>query len=517
MVEVNPGKVTWMLGDFGDERFDYAFRSSGTAPRPLQGYLIEGVVREGTRELVPGIASKWEVSSDGRTWTVTIREGVKFHDGTEVTAEDVTWTLQQVIGPQAPEYGRGTSISVGKNMDRIEQAGPDQVDVTFKVPDGSFPILVSAMTVQWIGVMPKRAKLGDEEESLAYERNPIGAGMMRLVEHVSNDSMTFERFADYYYQPQNGFPIDQRPNFSLLDERLIPEEATRVAALRAGEADIAPVSLAQKKQVEAGGGRIVFGQEGAFIRIRLFGCWNDPERPLPCDDKRVRLALQYAIDKELIRDQLYGGPEVFQIKGHDTFTPNAIGYSPELDPRPFDPDKARQLLADAGYPGGKGFGKLVVHTWLSNVVPLLPESALLGTEFWRRELGLDVEVRVSERAVFNKYQYTDDVLGEIQWGQGTVRVDPSSYMRGRWGTPSSNKMPHQDPELFALVARTLSVVDPVEKEKIFNSTARRMRDEAYDINLGYLNIPWGVGPRILTWEPYPMADYPSAFHTITLK
>jgi peptide/nickel transport system substrate-binding protein len=160
--------------------------------------------------------------------------------------------------------------------------------------------------------------------------------------------MGFERFDDDYYQPKYGLPEDRRVNFTSLDLHLVPEEATRVAAMRAGETDIAPVSLASKEQVEKGDGRIVFGQEGSYFRVSMYGCWADAELEFPgfpCQDRRVRQALDYAIDKELMRDTLFGGPEVMVVKGWGIVNPSTIGYSPELDPYPFDPDKARQLLA----------------------------------------------------------------------------------------------------------------------------------------------------------------------------
>jgi peptide/nickel transport system substrate-binding protein len=363
-------------------------------------------------------------------------------------------------------------------------------------------------------VFPKRATLHDVEEEEAYDRNPIGAGIFKLVRHVPADLMAFERFEDHYQQPANGFEEDRRPRFQTFELRLVPEEATRVAALRAGEADIGPISLATREQVEAGGGRIVFGQEGVYLIARQYGC-KTPK--FPCYDQRVRQALAYAIDKELIRDQLYG-PEVMQVKGWAFVTPSSIGYSPELDPFPFDPDKARQLLEEAGYPGGQGFGKLVVNTWKSSSSPLMPEAAQLGAEFWRRELGLDVEVRVGDEAALRKaFTLSEDLYGQILWRDDETKRDMQSSLRNQYAPPSAYQRVHEDPELFALVEQTLAVFDPAEREKIYSSTARRMRDEAFDIGLGNLNIPWGVGPRIQTWEPNPMAPHPSALHTITLK
>jgi ABC-type transport system substrate-binding protein len=148
----------------------------------------------------------------------------------------------------------------------------------------------------------------------------------------------------------------------------------------------------------------------------------------------------------------------------------------------------------------------------------MPESAQLAAENWRRELGLDVEVRVGDEAALKETsQLTEELHGQIFWRDNETKVNGAGTLRHSYGTPSVKVRAHNDPELFALANKALGVFDPVEQAKVYNSTYRRLRDEAYDISLGYINIPWGVGPRIRTWDPYPVASYPSALHTITLK
>ncbi|MSQ07656.1 MAG: ABC transporter substrate-binding protein [Dehalococcoidia bacterium] len=513
---VNPGKLTWMIGSFGHERFDPNFGSSvgHDYARQVHAYLIASDAKDGRRVFIPGIATKWGVSSDGLTWTFTMRKGVKFHDGTEVTVEDVLWSLQHTIGPEVKKFAPSPS-PVASFTDRIEQTGPDQVSVTTKVPMSDLAVANAEASGNWTGVVfPKRATLHNVEDEAAYDRNPIGAGILRLVKHVPADSMTFERFADHYYQPKNGFPTDKRVNFTVLDLRLVPEEATRVAALRAGDADIAPVTLGARKQVEAGGGRLVFGQEGAYFWVMQLGCM---QAQFPCHDRRVRQALNYAIDKQVLQNQLYGA-EVMQVTGWGSVSPSTIGYSPELAPYPYDPAKARQLLADAGYAGGKGFGKLVINTYVSPALPLMSESAQLAADFWRRELGLDVEVRVGDQAALKKdARLTENLYGQILWRDNETKLDATGSLRTGYAATDRKDTLHNDPELFDVTNKALAVFDPVEREKVLNSAYRRMRDEAYEIPIGNINIPWGVGRRIQTWQPYPLSFYPSALHTITIK
>jgi peptide/nickel transport system substrate-binding protein len=400
-------------------------------------------------------------------------------------------------------------------MEKIEQTGPDQVSLTTNVVDASFDIgAFSATTSGPWPVFPQRDALHDEAAVEAYAKNPIGAGPMSFVRHVPSEVMEFERFDDYYFQPDNGFYEDRRVKFTSLDLRLVPEEATRVAAIRAGEADIAPVSLDSREQVEAGGGRLVFGQEGIYVRVMLMGCWD---ANYPCYNQKVRQALAYAIDKELMRDQLFGGPEVFQVKGWAKVTPSTIGYSPDLDPFPYDPEKARQLMSEAGFPNGEGFGKLIVNTWVSTAMPFLPESAQLAADFWKNELGIDTEVRVGDESDLKKATLARTLNGQVLWRDNEAGVDAVSISRSSYGTPDHTSRLHERPELFEMVQQAMAVTDPAEQKVVLNTLYQRLREEHYELGIGYINIPWAVSSRVLTWEPYPLAFFPSAYHTITLE
>ncbi len=512
---VNPGKVTLMIGGWGAGKFDYTFDVGGgnNYARILHGFLI--ATNEKT-QLLPGIATDWSASPDGRTWTVTVRKGAKFHDGTEITAGDVQWTWRHQWSPEALGWATQSGAqALARITEKIELTGPDKVSITTKFPDAGVAVnSFSEASPSWWGVLPKREKLHDEAQVAAYDRSPNAAGLMKLVKYVPAEVMTFERFEDYYYQPKYGFPEDRRVKFKSLDLRLVPEESTRVAAVRAGEADIAPVSLVSRKQVEAGGGRLVFGQEGAYFRIQTRGCQKSQ---FPCSDRRVRQALDYAINREIIRDKLFGGPEVMQAKGWAAVTPSTIGYSPELDPPLFDPAKARQLLADAGYPGGKGFGKLLINTWQSASVPFLPESAQLVADYWKKELGLDVEVKIGEESNLKKQILTEELYGQVVVSDNEARIDAGGINRNAYGTPGHGSRYHETQELFDLMQKALAVSDAAERPKVFNSTYRRLRDEAYELSLGYVNIPWAAGPRVQTWQPYPLAFYPSNMYGLTLK
>jgi peptide/nickel transport system substrate-binding protein len=518
-VTVNPGKVTWMIGAWGNERFTYNYSVGGgnNYARIMHGFLI--ATNERT-ELLPGIASSWDFSPDGRTWTVTVREGAKFHDGALITAEDVWWSWMHYWGKDQSgsaldRVTQSSAQSMARVVETIEQPASDQVSITTTVADAGFPAaMISESAGNWYGVVPKRPLVHNDAQESAYDLNPIAAGPMKLVRHVPAERMQFERFGDYYYQPAYGLPEDRRVKFTALDLVLVPEESTRAAAIRAGDADIAPITLATREQVEAGGARVVFGKEGVYMYIRQAGCFK-PQ--FPCSKKAVRQALAYAFDKELMRDRLFGGLEAFQAKGWTHVTPSSIGYSPELDPYPFDPEKARQLLAEAGYPGGEGFGKLIVNTWVSSSMPFLPESAQLIADSWRKELGLDMEVRVGDESALKEEFLTDRLHGQILIRDNETRLDGSSSQRSSYGTPEHAGRLHENPDITKMVLDSLAVFDPDQRAVAFNEGYKRLREESYDISVGYANIPWAVGPRVAEWQPRPLAFYPSELHTMTLK
>ena len=519
MAEVHPGTVTVMVSALGNERFDKTFSSGAdkNQGRMLHGMLIE--TNENT-ELIPGIASEWGISPDGLAWNFTIREGVKFHDGAEMTPEDVRWTLDHQYGPAAFEWvSSSTAEAYSKLMESVELSAPNVVTTKFKQIETSFPGYNSAAGPSWLAIIQARETLRDEAMEAAYDKNPIGTGPLKFVRHVPAEGIAWERFGDYYFNPDNGFYEDRRVNFTSLNLLAVPEEATRVAAMRAGEADIAPVSLAARDQVEKGGGRLIFGNEGGYFRIILVGCWSDPN--IPCGDQRVRHALAYALNKELMRDTLYGA-EVMEVKGWAAVTPSTIGYSPDMDPFPFNPDKARSLLAEAGYktpdnPAGKDFGKLVINTWVSSVFPFLPESAQLAADMWKKELGIEAELLVGEETSLKKAHRAGDLHGTILWRDNETRLDAASISRSSYGNPTTVRRLHDDQTIFDLVNDTLAVYAADEMAPALNKMYQRMWEEHYEVGLGYINIPWATGPRVASWEPYPLAFWLSSYHTIILK
>ena len=512
--ELVSGMVTLMASDWGTQAFEPrdATGQIMTQHRMLHGWLIAG--NENT-EMIPGIAEKWELSEDGLQWTWTIRNGVKFHNGDDLTIDDIQFTLDRHHGPEAAENAiHSVFIQQSKRTVSQEITGPNTIVVTQTEPNSTYPFLLSQLhsSDSHGAVLPKNywESVGGKQE---WEAKPVGAGPLMLVDFKPSEQMLFERFDDYYFTPDNGFHEDRRMKFQTMDVRLVTEESTRISALRAGQADMTEASLNARSQVESSGGRLVFIPEASYSQVRPMGCWK-PE--LPCSDKRVRYALDYAVDKELIRDALYGGTEVAQVGGFEAATPNALGYSPELDSLPFDPDQARDLLAAAGFPGGEGFPPFKMHTWNGGDVPLQPEQAELIAEMWKDNLGLDVTVVVGDPTSVRQQARDRELDGDVYFRSNEARFDGGSLMRSATDPENPSRL-MEVPELFAIVNEALAVLDPALRQDAYNRAYRAIWEEHYYWSPIYVNLPWAVSERIATWEPWPLGPYASALWTVTLK
>ena len=174
-------------------------------------------------------------------------------------------------------------------------------------------------------------------------------------------------------------------------------------------------------------------------------------------------------------------------------------------------------MVDAGYPGGEGADKVVLHTWESTSMPFQTEAAQLVAAFWEKELGLEVEVRVGNPSSIRGDWADGKLNGEIIWRDNETRRDATSIANALYADPSNNIRLTEDPVIQAKAQAAVRIADDDERAIALAELFKVVRDEAYEIGVGYVNIPWGVGSRIDNWEPLSLAPNPSGLHTITLK
>ncbi|MDO8750270.1 MAG: ABC transporter substrate-binding protein [Dehalococcoidia bacterium] len=490
--------------------------------RMLHTFLMEGTGQSGG--VIPGIAKSWEMSPDGKAWTFTIRDGVKAHNGEEINVDDVWGNLDSRFGTVAKariaagEISLGTNLTTASGTQSVEKIAPDKVRITMKGPRPDMAYFLSSagnLPLGFIIPMDYWNQVGKD----GYEAKPVGAGPFKVVSFIPQQEIVFERFDDYYYQPKNGFPEDRRPKFTRLVQRLVPEAATRAAALQAGQADLIQANLFMLKDIEKAGGRVIYTPEATYLRMAFRDCWTPA---MWCYKKEVRQALEYAIDKETLVKQLYGS-EIAVVKGWAYVTPNSMGYLPGVtDPYPYDVKKAKELLAQAGFPEGKGLPAINMYTFSADELPLVPELASAVAAGWRKQLGLQIEVVVTDPTSFSQRLANRQLPGIIEFRANEARYDGLSITRAQNAVPTSvtrvcDAVVPECAAIAKLSEKMLQPADPATMVKNYQEVYTALREDSRQGGIFYANSPWGLGPRIKDYKPWPLTAYTNAIWTLELK
>ncbi len=304
---------------------DVSLTSDGGDWPVVENYGEYLISQQPNGELKPGLASSWKVSPDGKVIDFTLRKGVKFHSGDPLTVKDVVFSI---------ERGKEKNITVRnrlESLERIEAIDDYHFRIHFKEPDVTFipnrgPAMIVSKTYY--------DRVGEE----AFRRQPVATGPYKFVRYVPGEYLDLERFEDYW---------GTKPSVKEVRFLFVPEDTTRLAKLKAGEVDfINSVPYPSVKDIET-------SPNFKTVRLPL----HSPTRGIvfqtlnpktPWYDKRVRQAMAYAIDRKSILNSLLNG-----IPYPGTWlAPGELGYDPSLKDYPYDPKKAKQLLAEAGYPNG---------------------------------------------------------------------------------------------------------------------------------------------------------------------
>ena len=482
--------------------------------RPLHARLISAT-HDLKLDPENSIVSYWELTDGGLGWEFTIRDGVKFHNGEELNVDDAIFSQRMNVSEEAASVSK---VRWARAMEQhATKTGPNSFKILFKEPAPAY--LVNGMAE----IEPNSSGVvfsKDYYESVGedgFQANPSPgtAGPFNMVGYTAKVEVLYERFDDYYLKHLRPYPFKQ------LSIKLIPELSTRVAALAAGEADIITADLNVLDQITSAGGRIVMSPEGNYIWILAHACHNPTDKngnPIMCYDKRVREALDYAIDKKEIQE-MYGA-DTFKIAGMPTAAPSSLGYETDLDPYPFDPDKARRLLAEAGYPNGDGFNggrTFNIWTFSGGSVPMLPELSTLVCDHWQTVLNIDCEVRVGEEVSVKGRFYDGLIDGEYLVRPNDFLFDGASRIRGGFAVPDAYASYLGDIE-GPRVRKLISTFGTQEERHLaYYEALSILRDAHYDFSPGYVDTPYGVSGRIKSWTPRPLQSAASALWTIEFK
>lgn len=379
-----------------------------------------------TSAVKPAVATKWELQSDQRTWRFTIRNDVKWPDGSALTAEDIVYTLDMIQDKKLPQLSYLITTASNKVVDATT------FDVTTKVLDVTIPA-----AMQFVFIWPKKAveAMGYD----AYLQKPIGSGPYEMTEFKPADVLRFKKKTTAH--------AFRKPIADTLEFRALPEISSIIAGLRTGEIDIATTIGFNGEQAKSlkDAGIVVDNYFPAAIYLNIpSGVYEANNSPLKND--KVRAALQYAVNRDVIVNKLFAGQSktAFEIA-----VPNTPYSIPNLKPVPYDPAQAKKLLADAGYANG-------FKITLDYTTSFTPQDVALAIQGDLKAIGIESELRSNELAAYvdraygrNNLSFGEITLGRIPdvigfgpsrtfWGCGKPAGAPP--IAAQWCSPEWDKL-----------------------------------------------------------------------------
>lgn len=451
LAQGKPPQSTFTLGMSAETTTFYPPGTGGLFERNTFAQVFDGLLhRQPDGAIVPRLATSWE-ATDATTWRFTIREGVTFTNGEALDANTVKASIDIYRAPDSVVASRY------RNIKEVVVVDDHTVDILTSVPD---PFLPNALTdnafILPIGYLTEVGKEG-------FASAPIGTGPYVLANWVRGDRIVLTANPSYWGGP---VPIER------VVWRTIPEPSSRVAALQNGEVDLIweipaiQIPLLERTQ----GVEIQFGPSPRAVYI---GLWPDSpvEGGEPLRDVRVRQALNYAVNKQAIVQALLRGYGT--IIGQPIPQAAYLGYDPSVEPYPYDPAKARELLAEAGYPNGFTIELLTTARYLTaeESQAVAADLAAVGVtvKLVEVEYGQFVTRLTAEKSQSPMYSLS------IQGTQGVDAYEIYSVAVASTGTFNWNR--YSNPAVDALVAKMGSEFDDAARAELARQAAQLTHDD----------------------------------------
>ncbi len=437
-------------------------------------YVFDPLVRFDRKyQPEPSLAVSWKIVND-TTWEFKLREGVKFTDGTPFTADDVAFSYARV--PQVPN-SPGSFTFVTKPITQVEIVDPHTIRLHTAAP---LPLL--AFNLSNVRIVSR--KHGDGATTADYNslKAAIGTGPYRVTEFQVGERAVFERNDDWW---------DKKPVWARVIYRDIVNDASRLAALASGDVDIIdqvpPSDVEQLKKnaklsiVSAAGQRLILLAPDVSRPVTpfAFGLDGKPLAANPLHDVRVRRALSLAINRNGIRDRVMDG---FAAPTGQIMPEGASGYDPSLKPDPYDPAKAKALLAEAGYKDGFAITLHGPNNRYVNDSKIVEAIA----QMWTR-IGVKTSVDTMPAATFFSRAVKDEFSIRLSgWASDTGEASSNLTQWIASSAPEKGRDPVFEPSKYAnakvdaLIEQSLTTIDTTKREALYRE-AERMALPEYPI------------------------------------
>jgi peptide/nickel transport system substrate-binding protein len=434
------GTLNVALSDLGNANLDVILASTNNNVIYLMHERLMLYNEQG--QLIPWLAESWKMSEDGRQWTFNLRKGVKWSNGDDFTSADVKFSFERFASDAAMS---AWSPMHRQTIDQIET--PD--DLTVKVVAKAPPYVFYEDAVAGSAIHNK--KYFDKVGLETFSKQPLGTGPWVLTSFTSAAKAEFEPNKNYW---------GSKPAWDKLVFLHAPEESTRIAMLKRGEADIVGVSFDNALKLRSDGFELRQTKASTVPSLCFAGYWMTPG---PLSDVRVREAMDIAINRQELCDSFFRG---FAKPGAGNFaiTDLHYGFDPIWFGIKYEPERAKQLLQDAGYPGK--FGDPVVSIFSASQVGWEPDFLQIVSGYWEA-VGVKTQlVPMDFTAMRSGWVAADPKLmgGVVPWigvGSGTA----GNQMPAQQNNMTTRGVNHaaSDPELDQLFLETIAELDPQKR------------------------------------------------------
>ena len=450
-----------------------------------------------SRRIVPGLAESWAISKDGLKYTFKLRKGVSFHDGTPLNAEAVKFSIERQIIPEHPFNKLGkypfANYFFG-NVKAVEAVDPQTVEFILKEPRASFLAVLTAGAASIVSPTAVR-KLGVD-----YPLTPVGTGPFKFVAWDRGQRVVLEKNAGYWKHPVKIDRVIYRP---------IVEGQARLTELLTGALDLivdTPPDFVP--QLESNPKVMVLKQVG--VHVWYLGINNQKK---PFDDKRVRQALNYAVNKEaLVRDVL---------KGTGSFSrgpvlPNTWGADAALKAYPYDPERAKKLLAEAGYPSGFSTTLWVPESGSGMQLPVAMSTVIQSN---LKAVGVNVALQTMEwGAYLAKLRTKEQDLFALSWMAGNEDPDLVMYPllhSSQWTPNGPNRALYKNEKYDELLHQARLTTDQKKRAELYREAQRILVDDAPWVFVDHEIQTAAHAKRVQGFKLHPSFDL--RVETISLK
>jgi peptide/nickel transport system substrate-binding protein len=466
--------------------FDPAENTGIATPFMVQEAMHDAVAKPMPQNgMAPSLAESWTEAPDGLAYEFVLRKGVLFHNGEPVTADDVKWSFERY-------RGSGARILKAK-VKAVQVIGPQRVRFVLHEPWPDFLTFYAtpATGAGWIVPRKYTEQVGDE----GFKRHPIGAGPYRFVSYQPGVELILEAHDRYWRKP---------PSVKRLVMKVVPEESTRLAMLKRGEADIAYLlSGANGEEARRTPNVRLIASGGQWVpAVCMLDQW-DPKSPRY--DVRVRQAASHAIDRKAISESetLGASPPTGSI------IPPMLEFALAVETPRHDPARSRQLLREAGYPGGFDAGDMV------GTVQFAGAAEAVLNDF--AQVGIRARFRTMERAAYLAAQRDKKLknllfCGAGGYGNAATRIE--NYLISS-GSFTYGAVPDID-DLFAQQARER---DRGKRQALLHRIQQLAAERVLYIPLYMLSFGNGVGPRVAesSLGRIPLHYYTAPFEDLRLR